>query len=416
MQGMERIYIKLVFELLELFPCVAIVGVRQCGKTTLLQQLPSSWQLFDLEKGSDFDIISRDPDLFLRLHPEQVAIDEAQLLPELFAGLRVAVDANRTQPGRFIITGSSSPELISSISESLAGRVAILELAPFTFGETQRILTPGIANLIGSRAAIQDFQALTVPPDILQIQHDYWLRGGYPEPWLKNNSRFTKLWMENYVQTYLNRDIRRLFPGLNQQKFKLFLHMLSHLSGTIINYSNVARTLGVSQPTAREYFHIAHGTFIWRHIPSYDKNSAKRIVKHPKGYLRDTGLLHFLLRLQSINDVLTHPVMGHSWEGMVIEEIVRGLNSLGLSYDYYHYRTGGGAEVDLVLEGEFGLLPIEIKYGQKVALRELRSIKDFVREHKCRYGLVINNDERVRLYDTNLVGIPFAACLTPSSL
>ena len=154
MQGMERIYIKLLFELLELFPCVAIVGVRQCGKTTLLQQLPSSWQLFDLEKGSDFDIISRDPDLFLRLHPEQVAIDEAQLLPELFAGLRVAVDANRMQPGRFIITGSSSPELISSISESLAGRVAILELAPFTFGETQRILTPGIANLIGSRAAI----------------------------------------------------------------------------------------------------------------------------------------------------------------------------------------------------------------------------------------------------------------------
>lgn len=413
MQGMERIYKKLLFELLELFPCVAILGVRQCGKTTLLQQLPSSWQLFDLEKGSDFDIISRDPDLFLRLHPEQVAIDEAQLLPELFAGLRVAVDANRTQPGRFIITGSSSPELISSISESLAGRVAILELAPFTFGETQRVLTPGISNLIGSRADIQDFQALTVPQDILQIQHDYWLRGGYPEPWLGNNPRFTQLWMQNYVQTYLNRDIRRLFPGLNQQKFKLFLHMLSNLSGTIINYSNVARTLGVSQPTAREYFHIAHGTFIWRHIPSYDKNSAKRIVKHSKGYLRDTGLLHFLLRLQSINDVLAHPVMGHSWEGMVIEEIVRGLNSLGLSYDYYHYRTGGGAEVDLVLEGEFGLLPIEIKYGQNVALRELRSIKDFVREHKCRYGLVINNDERVRLYDTNLVGIPFAACCPP---
>ena len=105
--------------------------------------------------------------------------------------------------------------------------------------------------------------------------------------------------------------------------------------------------------------------------------------------------------------------MDHSWEGMVIEEIVRGLNSLGLSYDYYHYRTGGGAEVDLVLEGEFGLLPIEIKYGQKVALRELRSIKDFVREHECRYGLVINNDERVRLYDTNLVGVPFAACCLP---
>ena len=411
MQDMKRIYQKLLFELLEFFPCVAVVGVRQCGKTTLLQHLASPWELFDLEKGSDFEIISRDPDLFLRLHPNQVAIDEAQILPELFASLRVAIDADRKQPGRFIITGSSSPELISSISESLAGRVAILELAPFTFGETQRILTPGIARLISSQAAIQDYQALTIPKDILQTQHDYWFRGGYPEPWVKNNPRFTNLWMQNYVQTYLNRDILQLFPGLNRQKFNLFLQMLRNVSGTIINYSNVARILGVSQPTAREYFHIAHGTFIWRHIPPYDKNSTKRIIKHPKGYLRDTGLLHFLLHLQSVNDLLAHPVMGHSWEAMVIEEILRGLNSLGISYDYYYYRTSGGAEVDLILDGEFGLLPIEIKYGQKVNLRELRGINDFIKEHKCRYGLVINNDQRVHLYNDRLIGVPFASCL-----
>jgi predicted AAA+ superfamily ATPase len=285
-----------------------------------------------------------------------------------------------------------------------------LELSPFTFGETQHSLTPGIAQLISNQVSIQDFQALALPSNIIQTQHDYWFRGGYPEPWLKNNPRFTKLWMENYVQTYLNRDIQQLFPGLNRQKFKLFIQMLSNLSGTIINYSNVARALGVSQPTAREYFHIAHGTFIWRHIPAYDKNAGKRIVKHPKGYLRDTGLLHFLLRIQDLNDLLSHPAMGYSWESMVIEEILRGLNSLGLSYDYYHYRSGGGAEVDLVLEGEFGLLPIEIKYGQKVPLRELRSIKDFIKDHKCRYGIVINNDERIRQYDNNLVGIPF--CMT----
>ena len=408
---MKRIYQKMLLELLELFPCVAVVGVRQCGKTTLLQQLSSPWQLFDLEKASDFEIISRDPDLFLRLHPNQVAIDEAQLLPELFASLRVAIDADRKKTGRFIITGSSSPELISSISESLAGRVAILELAPFTFGETQRLLTPAIAQLISNQAAIDDFQALTIPANILQTQHDYWFRGGYPEPWIRNNPRFTKLWMQNYVQTYLNRDILQLFPGLNRRKFKLFLQMLSNLSGSIINYSNVARTLGVSQPTAREYFHIAHGTFIWRHIPAYNKNAGKRIVKHPKGFLRDTGLLHFLLHLQGINDLLAHPAMDHSWEAMVIEEIVRGLNALGTSYDYYHYRTGGGAEVDLILEGEFGLLPIEIKYGQKVGLRELRGIRDFIREHNCRYGLVINNDERISLYEENLLGIPFACCL-----
>lgn len=408
---MDRVYHTLLLELLALFPCVAVVGVRQCGKTTLLRQLPAPWKLFDLEKNSDHEIISRDPDLFFRLNPAKVAIDEAQLLPELFASLRVAIDADRNQPGRFIITGSSSPGLISAISESLAGRVAVLELAPFTFSETQHNLTPGIPGLIANRAPLEDFQALTLPQDALQHQHDYWFRGGYPEPWLKNSPRFTKLWMQNYVQTYLHRDIQQLFPGLNRQKFMLFLQMLSNLSGTIINYSNVARALGVSQPTAREYFLIAHGTFIWRHIQPYDKNAAKRIVKHPKGYLRDTGLLHYLLHLQGLDDLLAHPVMGQSWEAMVIEEILRGFNALGTSYAYYYYRTGGGAEVDLILEGEFGLVPIEIKYGQTVTGRELRGIKDFIKEHECRYGIVINNDEQIRLYDENLLGLPFGCFL-----
>lgn len=139
---------------------MAVVGVRQCGKTTLMQQLPAEWQLFDLEKASDFEVISRDPDLFLRLHPNWVAIDEAQLLPELFASLRVAIDADRGRAGRFVITGSSSPDLIGSISESLAGRVAVLEMAPFTFGETQQRLIPRLAALISECAPLEAFQNL----------------------------------------------------------------------------------------------------------------------------------------------------------------------------------------------------------------------------------------------------------------
>ena len=410
---MDRSSQKYLNELLELFPCVAIVGVRQCGKTTLLSQLPSSWQIFDLEKASDNEVVSNDPDLFFRLNPNKIAIDEAQLLPGVFASLRVAIDADRAKMGRFIITGSSSPELMSAISESLAGRVAIIELAPFSFGETQKKLTSQIAGLICNEVGFDDLKLKTISAEVLTSQHDYWFRGGYPEQWLKNNQRFSKLWMANYIKTYLNRDIVRLFPGLNRQKFKLFLQMLGNMSGTIINYSHVARVLGISQPTAREYFHIVHGTFIWRHIPSYEKNALKRVVKHPKGYLRDTGLLHFMLHLQGVNDLLAHPSFGHSWEGLVIEEILRSLDSLGVSYDYYHYRTGGGAEVDLVLEGEFGLVPIEIKYGQKVTLRELKGIRGFIKDYKCKYGLVINNDERIRKYEDNLFGIPFAAFNIP---
>jgi hypothetical protein len=406
---MKRIYESQLNELLILFPCVAIIGVRQCGKTTLLQNLPKPWQLYDMEKSSDFDMVARDPELFFRLHPAHIALDEAQLLPELFSALRVAIDADRNTTGRFIITGSSSPDLISSIAESLAGRVAIIEMAPFTYAEANRQPISGISQCIARRAGISDFLALEPPKDELQTIHQYWYRGGYPEPWVKDTERFTNLWMQNYIKTYLERDIIRLFPGIARQKFKLFLQMLCHLSGTTINYSDVARTLGISPPTARDYFEIAHGTFIWRKILPYERNAQKRIIKHPKGYLRDSGLLHHLLHLTKQEDILAHPSLGQSWEAMVIENLLRELNALGASHEYFYYRTSGGAEVDLVLEGDFGLVPIEIKYGQKVSSHELRNLGDFVKERNCTYGLVINNDETIRHYDKNIIGIPFGS-------
>jgi hypothetical protein len=374
-----------------------------------LENLSPDWKFFDLEKGSDHQVISQDPDLFLRLNPERVIIDESQLLPELFPALRVAIDNNRGKTGRFIISGSSSPELIKSISESLAGRIAVIELAPFSLSEAYKVGKSSFYTKVINRASLGNYLELE-PQVSIQNVHKYWLRGGYPEPWIKDSPRFTKLWQQNYFQTYMNRDVLKLFPGLNAAKYNMFLQLLANLSGNIINYSNAARVLGVSQPTVREYFHIAHGTFIWRHIPSYEKNAVKRIVKHPKGYLRDTGLLHFLLRLPDTDSLLSHPVVGQSWEAMVIENIIRGFNVLGTAFEYSHYRTGGGAEIDLILEGDFGLLPVEIKYTQKIKQGELRSIRDFIKERGCRFGIVINNDEHVRLYEDNLIGIPFG-CL-----
>lgn len=405
---MDRHYHQIITELLGYFPCVAITGVRQCGKTTLLQQLPPLWKIYDLEKSSDFDIIARDPDLFFRLNPDFIALDEAQLLPELCSALRVAIDANRSRSGRFIITGSSSPELLRSISETLAGRVAIIEMAPLSLSEAYEMKQPRLYSLIAQRNTLAK-EFLTLPSSDLSVsqQHDYWMRGGYPELWVKKSPRFTKLWMQNYLKTYFERDIVRLFPGLNRERYRQFINMLGQLSGNIINYSQVARTLGVSQPTVREYFNIAHGTYVWRHIPAYEKNAQKRIVKHPKGYLRDSGLLNHFLHLQNLDDLLAHPAMGHSWESMVIENLLRGLTIQGISFDYFHYRTSAGAEVDLVLEGEFGLIPVEIKYGQKVSLRSLRGIRGFLNDFNCSYGIVVSNTERLALIDENLISIPF---------
>ncbi|MGB1110681.1 MAG: ATP-binding protein, partial [Gammaproteobacteria bacterium] len=393
---MNRHAFSLLKELLGLFPCVALVGVRQCGKTTLLKELLPDWRLFDLEKLADHDTIARDPDLFLRLNPAQVAIDESQLLPTLFPALRVAIDSQRDVAGRFVITGSSSPELLSAISESLAGRIAIIEMGPFSLAEAYALPPSPIYELLAGRAPLAELSSLQ-PRLTLEQTTAYWLHGGYPEPWLKDTPRFRKLWMQNYLQSYFDRDLLRLFPGLDRQKFRLFVQMLAQISGNIINYSEVARALGVSQPTARDYFQIAHGTFIWRHLPAYEKNATKRVVKHPKGYLRDSGLLHYLLHLQSRDDLMAHPRMGASWEGIVIETLLRGFAAAGVDCQAFHYRTGGGAEIDLVLEGEFGVVPVDIKHTQHVDARSLRALRDFVRERDCRYGIVINNDEQPRL-------------------
>lgn len=405
----KRHYLKLLFEYLDLFPCVAILGVRQCGKTSLLQELPETWKRYDMEKINDYNQVARDPDLFFRLNPNQIAIDESQLLPELFPALRVAIDQDRGRSGRFVLTGSSSPVLLKSISESLAGRIAVINLSPFTSTEAFELDQSEFYRMVMQSGKAADLvHTLNPRLDVRQL-HDYWHRGGYPEVWLKNNPRFSNLWMQNYLQTYVHRDIVRLFPGLSLNTYQMFVQMLANLSGQIINYSEVARALGVSQPTVRDYFQIADGSFVWRNLPSYEKNAAKRVVKHPKGFLRDSGLLNFLLHLNRFDDLMTHPAIGNFWEAMVIENIIRGFTIAGCAFDYYYYRTGGGAEVDLVLEGEFGILPIEVKYANKVSRGELKSITGFIDEYKCNLGIIVSNAERPSLITEKLIELPFAA-------
>jgi len=403
---LDRNVSALIQEYLGMFPCVVLLGPRQSGKTTLLSTLVPSRQRYDLELRADFDQIATDPDLFLRTNTADLAIDEAQLLPELFPALRVAIDRDRSRMGRYVLTGSSSPKLLRHVSETLAGRVATIEISPFSFHEAAGV-TQQLPKLIMDRVSIHDLAAQLRYQSTVQITHDYWLKGGYPEPWLNSEDRFRQLWMEQYVRSYVERDIGRLFHGIDPVRFRLFVQTLASLSGRIINYSEVARSLSVSQPTIRDYFEIADGTFLWRKVPAFEKDAVKRIVKHPRGYYRDCGLLNHLLRISTLNDLISHPSLGGLWEGMVIEELIRGLKATGASFDYYYYRTSAGAEVDLILDGEFGLIPVEIKYTQTVAAKELRSIREFTAERKCRLGVVINNDEKVRLYDDKIIGIPF---------
>ena len=233
---LKRSYLRLLDEYINYFPCIAILGPRQCGKTTLVHSLQGNWSHYDLESHGDFDQISHDPGLFFRSNPDKITIDEAQLHPPLFAELRVAIDRDRSKKGRFVITGSSSPELLKSISETLAGRVGIIEMAPLSFREAHQREASPFFNLLVDRSQAPDFLQLASNATLHQIEN-FWLKGGYPEPWVENNDRFREVWMEQYFRTYLERDIAKLFPGLDTPKFRLFLQTLASLNGRVINYS-----------------------------------------------------------------------------------------------------------------------------------------------------------------------------------
>lgn len=410
---MKRNIFDKINELLLYFPVVAILGARQTGKTTLAKQLRSEWQYYDCEKPSVFQRIQQDPELFFEQNQQHIILDEAQELPVIFNVLRGVIDENRTEKGRFILTGSSSPELLDNISESLAGRVAIVELGTLKANELFQTPLSPFYHLFSETLTresitgfIHDTQQKFLPLTQQNIQKA-WLYGGYPEPVLANNTNYYNSWMENYYQTYINRDIAKLFPRLNKVTYQRFIHMLSHLSGSIINKSNLARNLEVSQPTVGEYISISDKTYLWRQLQSFEKNITKSIVKMPKGYIRDSGLRNFLQQIHSVDALFNNPLVGNSFETFVIEEIIKGLQATSIPHwDSYYYRTRDGAEIDLILDGGFGQLPIEVKYSINTPLKQLRTLERYVEEHQLPLGIVVNQANHIAWLTKNILQLP----------
>jgi predicted AAA+ superfamily ATPase len=398
-----------VKKLLNQFPCVAVLGARQIGKTTLLKNVRPKAPFYDLEKQATFQTIKEDPDFFLSNVKEPIVIDEAQLLPSLFPALRVRIDQERDRKGLFLISGSSSPDLLKRVSESLAGRIMIVELSGFSVQETWGLSPSPFYEILKSRR-FNELEGLAPRATSGQLS-DSWFFGGYPEPLLRRlEPNFVSLWMDSYFQTYIKRDIRDLFPGLNTEAYQNFIHMLASSSGEMINASEWARSLSVSQPTVRNYLRIAEGTFLWRTLPSYSQDVEKRVMKTPKGHLRDAGLMHFLLRLRDSKDLHHHPRAGRMWEAFIAEEIIKELKNRFDPGDFFHYRTQHQAEIDLILQGDFGLVPIEIKLGTKTDGRQLAALRTFVEERRLPIGLVINNAERPEWLAPKILQVP-AACL-----
>lgn len=409
MHELSRSCEKSIIYLLERFPVVAILGARQVGKSTLLQKIWPDAKHFDLENIRHFDLIEEDVEFFLSENRPPITLDEAQLSSVLFKGIRVAVDKNRDQPGQYLISGSSSPQLLKNISESLAGRIAIYELGGLTFEDAYQ-LEP---SHFYSRLIEQDFDSIgELTPRYTRAQLlDLCFNGGYPEHFLKRNDPvFHDQWMDNYIRTYIDRDIRVLFPSLKLDVYRRFIQMLATGSGQLVNASQFAKSLDISQPTVKKYLEIAEGTFLWRSLSGFRSNRRKRLVKMPKGHFRDSGLACRLLNIQSPQAMESHPHFGQLWESFMIEQVINGLEISLRSFQYHFYRTQHQAEVDLVLEGSFGLIPIEIKTGYRTPPKNLRHLKTFIEEHNCPVGFVFNSAEQIEKLADKIIQLP-VTCL-----
>ena len=341
------------------FSIIVILGVRQCGKSTLAKTVGRDWKYYDLENLNHLERISSDPVLFFKENSDHVIVDEAQIYPPLFATLRGVVDEQRENNGRFILTGSASFELMKNVSESLAGRVAIIELEPMKMNELEGEPLSAFFSLFEKRLSrydLDELRSLKSTRTIKDLNH-YLLKGGYPQPVLRADSDFFFDWMEKYFNTYINRDIRSLFPRIDIIKYQRVIKMLSSISGTIVNKSELARSAETSEKSIRDYLQIISGTFFWRELPAFKTSKIKTITSLPKGHFRDSGLLLFLQNIFTPEALEFYPKLGNVFESFVVEELIRGVQAVAArNLNHYHFRTKAGGEIDLILEGSFGLL------------------------------------------------------------
>ncbi|MCP3871651.1 MAG: ATP-binding protein [Desulfobacteraceae bacterium] len=405
----KRVIEYKINQLLTMFPVVAIVGSRQCGKSTLVKQMRPEWKYYDLESPDDYQLISSDPVSFFTLNHENVIIDEAQQYPDLFRVLRGVIDSDRNKKGRFILTGSSSPSIVKGITESLAGRIATVEMWPFKQCEYYNKVLPEFYNfLVDDTIKPHDFLQLQ-PEQTLAHSMNVWFNGGFPEPLIESEKHkdFYLQWMENYIMNYVGRDIRILFPRLQIHNFRRFLTLLSQFSGHQLNMSKMARSLEVSVSTIKEYLDIIHQTFLWRNITPYTKNLLKKVQKANKGFFRDQGLLHYFLKINDLDSLLIHPVAGFSFESFVIEEIIRGLQStMSTQLEFNYYRTIDKSEIDLIIDSRLGPIPIEVKLNSTIAQRDLTGLKNFLGDVNANYGILINRAKRIELLTDKIIQIP----------
>lgn len=378
----ERLCTPRLGALARRFPAVAIVGARQAGKTTLARAAFPDRAYVDLEDPRIAQRFRDDPRLALDALAQGAVLDEAQAVPELFAALRGAIDADRRRKGRFIVLGSAQPALVRAVAESLAGRVAVLELDPLAACEAAT----------GSRPA--HWRAL-------------WLKGGFPDAL---GSDFRE-WWEAYLRTLLERDLARYGVAADPLFMRRLLTMLAHQHAGLFNASALAASLGVSYHTVQRHVDVLESVFLVRRLRPWFRNVGKRLTKAPKVYLRDTGLLHHLLNIGSHEQLDAHPSRGASWEGFVIDDILRRERVAHPASQGWFWRTQAGAEIDLLLDRGGARIAVEVKAGRAGAPRALRSLRESIPDVEADRTWIVDQAAGIELLAPGIARIGFERAL-----
>lgn len=351
----RKSYLKQLSKSLERSPITALLGPRQCGKTTLARLLTDGEQVshfFDLESQPDLRRL-QNPELMLGSLDGLVIIDEIQEMPSLFPTLRVLVDKPDCK-AKFLILGSASSHIIKNVSETLAGRVEFVELSGFDLEEVNK----------------ESFRQL-------------WARGGFPRSFLADSDEDSSAWREGFIRTFLERDIPQLGISVAAPAMRRFWTMLAHYHGQTLNASKLSRSMGISDKTARSYLDILTGTFMMRQLQPWFENLGKRQVKSPKIYFRDTGLLHSLLGLTDFHSLQGHPQVGASWESFALEQTLRAIKPS----EAYYWATQNGAEVDLFFVHNGNRYGVEYKFSE--APKTTRSMQIALRDLELKHLFII---------------------------